>query len=65
MHLIVRVNLMLPNEVKHYSESYQWLWKHRENYQEFRFQVMNMLVDDAYDKQKRLKHKPANSNVVA
>jgi len=41
---------MLPNEVKPYSESYQYLWKHRKNYQEFRFAIMNMMVDDAYDK---------------
>lgn len=41
---------MLPNEVKPYTESYQYYWKHRENYQEFRFTVMNQLVDDAYDK---------------
>jgi hypothetical protein len=40
---------MLPNEVKPYSESYQWIWKHRNNYQEFRFNIMNMLVDDAFD----------------
>jgi hypothetical protein len=37
---------MLPNEVKDYSESYQYVWKHKENYQEFRFQVMNMWVPD-------------------
>lgn len=37
---------MLPNEVKPYSESYQWIWKHRKNYQEFRFNVMNMWVPD-------------------
>ncbi len=37
---------MLPNEVKPYSESYQWLWRHRENYQWFRFNIMNMWVPD-------------------
>ena len=42
---------MLPNEVKPYSESYQYNWRHRENYQEFRFNIMNMMVDDAYDKE--------------
>lgn len=41
---------MRPNEVKPYSESYQHLWKIRESYQEFRFTIMNMMVDDAYDK---------------
>jgi hypothetical protein len=40
---------MLPNEVKHYSESYQYIWSKRKNYQEFRFTVMNMMVDSAYD----------------
>jgi hypothetical protein len=37
---------MFPNEVKPYSESYQWLWRHRESYQWFRFNVMNMWVPD-------------------
>ncbi len=40
---------MLPNEVKDYTESYQYLWRKRKNYQEFRFNIMNMLVDDKYD----------------
>lgn len=38
--------IMLPNEVKPYTESYQYIWKHRTNYQEFRFNVMNMWVPD-------------------
>lgn len=37
---------MLPNEVKDYSESYQYIWKRRQTYQEFRFNVMNMWVPD-------------------
>ena len=41
---------MLPNEVKPYSESYQHLWRNHKDYQEFRFNLMNMMVDDAYDK---------------
>lgn len=40
---------MLPDEVKDYTESYQWLWFNRENYQWFRFNIMNMWVDSAYD----------------
>jgi hypothetical protein len=39
---------MLPNEVKPYSKSYQYYWKHRENYQEFRFNIMNQIVDDLF-----------------
>lgn len=37
---------MLPEDVKPYSESYQWLWKNRASYQTFRFNVMNMWVPD-------------------
>lgn len=40
---------MLPEDVKSYGESYQWLWKNRPTYQWFRFSVMNMWVDDKYD----------------
>ena len=40
---------MRPHEVKDYSESYQFLWANRMDYQEFRFQVMNMWVDEKYD----------------
>jgi hypothetical protein len=44
---------MLPNEVKPYTEHYQWLYNRKfrgESYQWFRFNLMNMWVDDAYDK---------------
>lgn len=40
---------MLPDEVKTYTESYQYIWAHRQDYQEFRFNVMNMWVPDNVD----------------
>lgn len=40
---------MLPEEVKPYTESYKYIYKHRKNYQEFRFQVMNMWVPDGIE----------------
>ena len=46
----MRKDKLYPNEVKDYSESYQYIFKNRINYQEFRFNLMNMMVDDAYDK---------------
>ncbi len=40
---------MLPNDVTPYTQSYEHLWQHRKNYQDFRFNLMNMMVDPAYD----------------
>jgi len=37
---------MFPNEVKFYSESYKYIYEHRKNYQEFRFNIINMWVSD-------------------
>jgi hypothetical protein len=46
---------MRLNEIKPYSESYQYLWKNRPNYQYFRFTIMMMWVDSAYDKKEKQK----------